>query len=76
MVGAETALVAVASRYVTVAPDRVPSTLTLAGHTSEGGVVSCTVTVKLQLAALPAASVAVAVTTVSRRPNCDPDAWL
>jgi len=45
---------------------------TLAGQTTTGGSVSLTVTVKVQLLVLPAASVAVQVTGVAPVPKLDP----
>ena len=48
----------------------------LAGQVIEGGCVSCTVTVKPQVAVLPDVSIAVAVTAVVPFGNVEPDGGL
>lgn len=63
---------------LTVAP-QVPASADseiFAGHSNMGACVSTTVTVKEQVAELPASSVAVAVNTVEPSAKNDPDSWL
>ena len=63
---------------MTIAPHwlAVFTTVILAGHTTVGNCVSFTLTVKVQVAVLPAASVAVAVTVVVPTGKKVPDAGL
>ena len=68
---------AVAAKVTTA--DQLPAsllTLMLAGQVTTGASVSFTVTVKVQLTALPDGSVAVAVTVVLPCANTDPGAML
>jgi hypothetical protein len=70
-----TASLKVADAYVTVAPAAlVASATTLAGTVTTGAVPSLTVTVKLALPVLPAASVAVQFTGVAPMANLLPEA--
>src|SRR6218665_528773 len=75
--GMDTASSAVGAGYSTTPPSsEAVVTDTSAGHTSEGAVVSRTVTSKEQDAALPASSVADTVTEVVPRGKRLPGAWV
>jgi hypothetical protein len=74
-VGAASAASAAVAVYVTVAPVAESASIVLSsGSDSVGAIVSVTVTAKLEVAWLPAASAAVQSTVVTPTGNVEPDA--